>query len=374
MSDPLDTQLQRWRDAGLIDAPQSERIRGFEAQRPAVRARWPVAVALSLGGLMSSAGILLFVAANWQELSPGTRTVLLVGLVAGLHLAGAVLTERFAALATTLHAIGTVALGAAVFLAGQSYHLETDWPRGFLLWALGAWGGVLLLRSWPQYMLAGLLTPVWLVAEWAKAGTASNRGNPAVAVVGCLLLAIVYLLADGRGHRSAERTSLAVIGMIALLPLTALIILGGREFRWRWDEPSSAVLEVAAWGVALIGPLALAALLRRDLLGHALVGLAWILLGLALESNAGELGFLWAAVGAVGLMFSGAVDASRRRINVGMTGFALTVIVFYFSSVLDRLGRATSLLAGGLLFLLLGWALERVRRRLIARVNAEVAP
>ena len=50
-----------------------------------------------------------------------------------------------------------------------------------------------------------------------------------------------------------------------------------------------------------------------------------------------------------------------------MAGFAITVLVFYCSSVMDRLGRSASLVGLGLLFLGGGWALEQGRRRLVTR-------
>jgi hypothetical protein len=52
-----------------------------------------------------------------------------------------------------------------------------------------------------------------------------------------------------------------------------------------------------------------------------------------------------------------------------MAGFALTVGVFYFSDVMDRLGRSASLIGVGVLFLAGGYVLEQARRRLTARVR-----
>jgi hypothetical protein len=49
------------------------------------------------------------------------------------------------------------------------------------------------------------------------------------------------------------------------------------------------------------------------------------------------------------------------------------VLVFYFSQVMDKLGRSASLIGLGALFLALGWGLERTRRRLVARVKGAAA-
>jgi len=371
MAEPLETLLRRWHQAGLIDAAQSDRIRQFEAAAPEGRSRWPAVAALAAGALMLGAAMLLFVAAHWADLSPGGRLLILLVALAGFHTAGAWTIGRLPALGTTLHALGTVALGAAVFLAGQTYHLETDWPRGFLLWALGAWAGVALLRDWPQLLFAALLTPAWLVAEWLAFVSDYRSSSPTVVFAGLLLLSLVYLFADGRNHRGARRATLAIVGVVALLPLAAMTALGGSEFRWHWDPAPGLARQTLWWAIALGGPLVLAWALRGRVAWQALVAAAWAVAGVSLGPHPGVVAYLWTAVGALGLIASGVTDASRRRINLGMAGFALTVVVFYFSSVLDRLGRATSLAAGGALFLLLGWGMERARRRLVARVGAE---
>jgi len=75
------------------------------------------------------------------------------------------------------------------------------------------------------------------------------------------------------------------------------------------------------------------------------------------------------ALAAVGLVVWGLQENRRERINLGVAGFAITIVVFYFSSVMDKLRRSASLVSFGLLFLLGGWQLEKLRRRLVARTR-----
>src|SRR5687768_8581230 len=99
----------RWAEAGLIDAGTVQRIHTYEAAHATTtRLRWPILIALLFGGLLISGGVLLFVAAHWDALSPGQRFGLVLFMVGGFHVAGALVAGRFPAMSVALHAVGTV--------------------------------------------------------------------------------------------------------------------------------------------------------------------------------------------------------------------------------------------------------------------------
>src|SRR5262247_2239825 len=130
--------LSRWTSASLLDAETAGRIRAWEAARGRGQSlRWPTQLALAFGALLLGAGILLFVSAHWDGLSPAARMALVVLMVAIFHIAGAVTSARFEAASIALHTAGTAALGAGIALAGQIYHLSEHWPSAILLWAMG---------------------------------------------------------------------------------------------------------------------------------------------------------------------------------------------------------------------------------------------
>lgn len=56
-----------------------------------------------------------------------------------------------------------------------------------------------------------------------------------------------------------------------------------------------------------------------------------------------------------------------------MVAFAMAVMWFYFSSVMDKLGRSLGLIGLGILFLAGGWVLEQTRRRLVHGMAGGVA-
>src|SRR5262249_47188417 len=104
--------LQRWVDAGLIDSTAAERILEFEKDAARGRWAWPAKLAVGFGVLMLCAGVLLFVAAHWDEISPGQRFSLALATVAVFHLAAAFLGSKVPAIGEALHLAGTVALGS----------------------------------------------------------------------------------------------------------------------------------------------------------------------------------------------------------------------------------------------------------------------
>ena len=200
MVDKLEKRLERWVSAGVVDASTAGRIRAFEeSQSSSERLRWPVLLAVALGGVLLCAGVLLFVAAHWDELSPAWRFTLVLILVAVFPIAGALTEERFSALSTTFYAIGTVCVGAGIFLTAQIFNLQEHWPSGILMWAVGALAGWLFLRHWTQAALLALLVPAWLAGEWevrTQGYAVSNR----LITEGLALLAITYLSAMMSGE------------------------------------------------------------------------------------------------------------------------------------------------------------------------------
>ena len=492
------SDVQRWLDAGVIEAAVADRIRGFESERDSAASfRWPVMIAWALGAVLIGAGILLFVAAHWEELSPASRFSLVLAMVGGFHLAAVLLVERIEALARALAFVGTITLGAGLFLAGQIFHLEEHWTSGIMLWAIGAVIAWAVLGWWEQGALAAIFAPMWIAAEWIVA-TESYRGHELILVSGLTLLSIIYFTARWPGEDSYLRRALVWIGGLSLIPLVLyLASLRPRWWWWRRNDDIPLELAIVGWVVAIGLPLALGNLLRRRIAWENLAAAAWVVLlgttttrgGNALASawndlslyilfggatvalvwwgmresrryftNLGLAGlsltvltfyfssgmvdnllhslnlislislitliglvalvlglalgnllrkriawqylatafwvalmlftpirlgmrnpshYLWTQLGpyllcgvaAVALVWWGLHESRRERINMGLAGFALTVLTFYFSSVMDKMGRSLSLISLGVLFLVLGWGLMRARRHLLDRLE-----
>src|SRR5256885_4864633 len=383
----IESALKRWTQAGLIDASLAERLRASEASEESA-VNWPVLLATIFGSVTLGAGVLLFVAAHWDELSPGWRFALVLAMVVLFHAAAGFFADRSPRLNMALHTVGTVALGAGIFLTAQIFNLQEHWPGGIMLWAAGAVGAWAILRQWPQGLLAALLVPGWLIGEWIVATEHHSNGDWSLAV-GIAALAVNYLTAVQSHHQSSLfRQGLKWIGALAFFP-SVMWALDARHDRSDYTaQPNVPVhLAIIGWLGAILLPLAFAYLLRRSAAWMNLVATAWIFVlsllpapwrnastdtaGIFILQSLGPL--LWEMLGAIGLIAWGLKEGSKGRVNLGMAWFALAVIGFYFSELMDKLGRSTSLIGLGVLLLVGGWLLERPRRRLIQRVQGATA-
>jgi uncharacterized membrane protein len=395
LSPALAEQLRRWRQAGLIDDATTEAIAAFEGQHPAAAGPEPASATglslparllLTLGAVLLAAGLLLFISAHWEGISPAGRFALVLALVVGLHGLGAAAGRRASpALATALHGVGTVAFGAGVYLTGQIFHLAAHWPLGLLLWGLGAAAGWGLLRQWPQLALLAALLPAWLVAEWRTLSEHASAGPTGawlfgidqVLAAGLLLLSLAYLGAARGPLTSAPRRVLLWLGGLALGPAS---VVWAATTTVAPSVPASLSLELirllaTGWAVALGGPLLLGWRLRGRAFWPLGVAVGWLLVSAVMPiDRLAALRFAWWALGGVLLALWGARDGRAERVNLGVVVVALTLIVFYFSEVFDKLGRSASLIGLGVLFLLGGWLLERLRRQLVQRIRLAGPP
>ena len=124
----LKDQLHRWVQADLIDAEVAEAIQQWEdsqanaSTHSSVRhLAGPIRLSIMLGSLLLAAGLLLFVSAHWDLMPPFWRVNLSLFIVVALHAGGAWFAERFQLMSIGLHAVGTVAFDAGVFLCAQIF-------------------------------------------------------------------------------------------------------------------------------------------------------------------------------------------------------------------------------------------------------------
>jgi uncharacterized membrane protein len=381
--------LSRWQSAGVLDAGAANRIRAYESeQNKPAGLKSEVLVALVLGAILLACGVALFVSAHWEDLGPGARFSLVMAMVAVFHIGGGLARQNFRALSMSLHAVGTLTTGAAIALVGQIFNIEEHWPAAVLMWAIAAFAGWLLLGEQAQQVLTLLLFPAWMLSELTFY---TERYIGQYAYLGRFLFvwAILYVTFFAGSKRSGVRWILFAAGAVAAIVGTGFMLEGWRSWGydfgfipfgtrfWAWIAIAALPLVIAAFHghkglIPIAGAVALVIALPwcqrvwteyypafdgsrhgfarngPNLAAHALV-----------------------AAFAVFLIWHGVRLASRALVNLGVVGFAISVGWFYFSNLFDKLGRSLGLMGLGVLFLLGGWGLEKMRRRLIAGIVAQ---
>ena len=377
-SKSLSDQLRRWLQAELIDADVAEAIQRWEdsqlnqSKHSSVRhLTVPIRLSILLGSLLLAAGLLLFVSAHWDQMPPFWRVSLLLFIVIALHAGGAWFAERFQLMALGLHAVGTVAFGAGVFLCAQIFHLDVLWSFrwGLLLWSFGAAAGWKLLRQWPQLALLSLLLPGWIAALIMFEVDRFSSSEPDWAVVpiaaGALLTSLTYFTAPDRTPLTPARSVLMWMGGLALVPaaVTWAVVATGLDLP-ALGQP--LWLSLMVWVVTLGGPVILGWWLRPHRFWPLALAAIWMVLDLVIQVQGfSVLSFAWWGVGSVGLMVWGSTEARAERVNIGTVLLATTLIGFYFTEVIGRFDRSLSLLGLGLFFLVGGWVLNRLRQALL---------
>ena len=378
--------LRRWTLAGVLDAATADRIRDYEkTQEQSSGLRWQVMLALIFGAMLLAAGIALFVAAHWDELSPSSRFVIVIGMLVLLHGAALAAHDRFERLAMVLHGVGTVAAGAAFALVGQIFNLQEHWPTGILLWALCAIAGWALLGDELQQTIAILLVPAWILGEW-WARTAGYRGSDLYGARMLATFAALYLTAFVGSRKRLVFALLFSAASIALA-VSIVILMGNHSLWYNWQaEPEMLrITLIAGWGWIAVVPLLAAWRLRPSSIAPVVVVLLTAIVLPHLTrviryagpqaysyEETSVVAYLWVGLLAAFFAWWGVREPSQSLVNYGIITFALTVLWFYFSNVMDKLDRSLSLILLGVLFLGGGWLLEKMRRRLVARVKETV--
>lgn len=421
----LPTEAARWVQAGLITEEQKAAIIELYPEPRAAGRDRTVLIFSILGSILVGAGVILFFASNWPRIAASVKVAAIMGAVLGSYAAGYYLQARteYPRIGQALVLLGGLMYGAAIWLIAQIFHLETHYPNGFLLWAVGLLPVAWAARSLPVlYLSTGLLT-IWTIMEQGEFGrfnylypllTAGavfplarrHRSNlvEAAALGGLFLwfainsVRLVSQETDIRGPFILAQLALlygtAVISMgLARLGdsrvyfgVGSLLALGGTYLltfewpAWRYGDrvnlPPDPLWTAPPY--VLIGSLLLLAVIAAGawLTYQRGERLERILLALMLVPLLGALGVHMLAEvprmivfnlllfgGTVGMIALGIQRRSELLLNMALAIFLIHVITRYFDLFFTAMDRSLFFVMGGLLLLGGGWLLERNRRR-----------
>ncbi len=420
-------EIDAWQREGVVGVELADRLRArYPRDGRASRSATLISLAV-LGALLIGGGIILLLAHNWADLGRPLRiAVALLPLIAAQALAlfGAVRGRTGAGWREGVGVFWTLAIGAAIAMVSQIYHLSGTYDGFMLTWILLTLPVMYLLRS----SLTGVLFTVGVLA-WAMPMV--NQGIR-VWLYWPLTLAVVPLLWMGSFSRvftpglSLLRWVLSASlffgvgitfepymgrywmlyfsGLASILYLLDMHLQKDAPSLWHrpmriWGALIAAWLplmltyrdvwtlggirgdEIATWELGIyravlvlmpVAVLALAVLVRKQFRVVDLfpAGLLFATLGAWWITNSPQLHggvplFFNGFVAAYGLarIVHGFRRASLRSVNIGMLLLVAVIVLRFFDSDLSMVARGIIFIVLGVLFLSSNIVLARKFRR-----------
>lgn len=365
----LDSRLEAWVAAGLLDPATADAIRTFESTRERPVARWAIA---GLGLLAVALGIALLISANWdlipRGLKLGGHLALLGGAAAAHWWARGAGRPRVAEGALFLFA-GLVLGG--ISLQSQIYQLTGPIWHALLLWLLIAGpallaGGAMRLTGL-QLAAMALIGPAVMAVDTVDAAGPWRLAQGVAMAVPALLIALSIALQGRPGFRLALReagilTSLAGASLahfawashirpdqaldnaVRLLP-AALAAIAAIAAGWRRaaEIPRALLLPLLA-GPPIAFALALA-IPHPDAMGSRLAGIAVFML-------------LWGAIAR-----AAAAEGWTSLFGVAIAAIGLRIFIIYIELFGSLAATGGGLILGGVLLVGLSWLWHRIVTR-----------
>jgi uncharacterized membrane protein len=422
----LKNDLTRWIENGWVPGDSAKAILA-DVERTKNPNRLSSVIGL-LGAILLSMGVMLFVSANWDEMSKLLRMII---LFAAMWAAFGVAVWLKKTTHNYLHE-GMLFLGAAIFganimLIAQIYHMDGHYPDALITWALGSVLVAFLLEAQSALLMAFVLLAIWTVAEvfqfnetfhwpflpvWGVAAWLAISRDWRLSMHGAFLALIVWVVVNSDGLRKAlgmgEYDALSAAFVLCLVAFVLAMIYAQRPLSWLQGFETAMVryflcamallvfivqINRHAWrglGFAYGLPITMVVGLL------AVGGLAWVgsRRGVFLKTDVVILsglgvwfGGLWlvkplAHMGVYAAIVLGVcvwlISLGQRRhdsvmVRLALAAFGAEVLYLYAETLGTLLDTSVFFLFGGVLLIALAFGLEMLRRWLKRKNRHEVA-
>ncbi len=369
-------KLKAWVEAGIIDSEAAARIRVWEESHSRPLTLWAV---IGIGALAIGLGIVLVVAANWDDIPAmvrlGIHLALLAALLGALAWFGDRLAERQPwGQEALLFVIGALGLTFLPHL-GQAYQTTSPLWQPLLTW-LVLLGPLLLLRgqSWliAAAVMAGTVAAALSFAAGSRDELTGDWSYPTA--IGSAFVTSLPVLAVGLGaimRRFSDREAfwrrIEQLGLsygVLMVSFMAVIATDGGVSD-RISQFSASVLTVRAAVLAAAAGLVLA--LHRAASGRAAAGVlggsaAVVMLLAGAQGHAVPPAILFILLW-TGIAAAATYAGWRVTFQFAVAAVALRLIVLSFELDDDLLGSGLGLIVSGVLILGIAGAAVVIARR-----------
>jgi uncharacterized membrane protein len=387
-----------WQSQGIITEVQSKQL--IEMYPPPATNGRLIAILMNLGAVLIGLGGLLFVAANWHSMTAGLKVFWIILSIVTTNYAG--WHFRFEPgnrlkLGTAMLLLGALFYGAGIWLMSQIFNFDTSAADGLLVWSVGVLASALVTGVAPLAVLLSVLIAAWSIA--ASANVAGFALALAVSLfVSCRLrspwAAAVALV--GGGAWICAMSSTFIFGMVAYgtalfcaylwhrkrwqvmaapylyvgVSLTFLALLFGTGDMF-WSKPEFNFVSAIVLFLVSLSAGAVAASEDRDAQPEVIGAIVLSILAASLiVVDVKPVGIAISNILLLGsmacLMWSGVNRLqSIPLVNLTIGFFVVDIIARYFDMFYSMLDRSLFFVAGGIVLMAAGCAVEKGRRRII---------
>ena len=205
----LRAEIAQWLRDGLIDDQQARQLYARYPVEPVQAPRpWGKLIFSALGAVIFGLGVILLFAYNWESMHRYTKlSAIGCGFVVSHVLA--LWLRREPRLAEVLHLLGTMLFGAALWLIAQIYHVDVNYPDGFMLWSAAA-----VLMAWALPSTAHGILACLLICGWTAMQVFAFE-RPHLMGTAVLLLGLLPLAWQ-------QRSTLLLRVLLLLLPMSLM--------------------------------------------------------------------------------------------------------------------------------------------------------
>ncbi|GHH99617.1 DUF2157 domain-containing protein [Neobacillus kokaensis] len=130
----LRKELKYLAETDVITAEKAEEIQSLYEVRDKLSFTRTL---LYVGSILIGAGILSFIASNWDEIARPLKFLLIVGIFIACNFAGYKLERYYPKTSQSFYYLGVIIFGAGIFLVEQMFHIGGSTQDAFLWWAIG---------------------------------------------------------------------------------------------------------------------------------------------------------------------------------------------------------------------------------------------
>lgn len=356
-----------------------------------------------LGSVLIGLGILIFIAANWQDIPQLLRLCLVIVIMVSFYAGGTVMHERGNKTAgTALLGIGLLSFGANIFLIAQMYHLTSSSTASFIIWSIAGLALLYLYGSRYIFILTAVILNIaqyvsifefdsfnYIVFSLTALGLgfyalrAKDRMMMIIAMASTvmhfitwlakmeysflwvyLFIAFLYVLGDLL-HKQISRWSVQIIPLLTAFLLGAWFAVV--DFTYFDLEEMLQDLNVPVFSLIWIALFIASAYLKFKKNAASAYSIAdWLLFlpVFLIGSGIDWMYLILLFVYSLFILLDGYREQNRTRVNAGTLMFLFVALLAYFKLAWDFMDKSIMFITGGVLLFVLSWFLNRRRKQL----------